>query len=1571
MQTKSVLSLDARSLQDMSKHDLNPLSLFATIQEKTMFHVRANAGRCAEDSKPKDKIAAEIRSTPETAQFDLAGYDEQQVGLFQSTAGNGCNVEFLEVKTLVKEAFGTPFDIRNMIRVTFVVGGGKAIRGKYSESLARVLGTALQDSGFNQDSAASCDLMSAGSFKGQHDTQRNLKLVHVFPKVSNGNASPKSRGAETQAETCQRVSTAPWTDFVEEVGPWIRSRDSSKIQALMVLLEELLEELQDTELAFQQGKQVSEPRRRRYDELGSSDEVVERLRWLRNGLESSESSQVVKTSGDVDGATLAFDAPALSTNLQVQAEASPSVPDTEQVDDDVWLQRRLEQTRNESEKLKKELSSNRPLQATRETLPAYAQRSVIQESVQDSPVVVIEGDTGCGKSTQVPQFIFEDWLAKGHAGAANIIMTQPRRISAIGVADRIANEMNTGLGDLVGYSIRLESKRSFRTKILVCTTGVLLRRLENDPQLHNVTHIIVDECHERDLDTDFLLIILRDLLPKRPRLRIVLMSATINAQIFKDYFPGCKSVSIPGRTFPVKSYYLEHALMHTNLVIEPNSEYCRKDIDPVMTYQEEQELRQVYEKAEHLELLGSETPSKHVLQQLHRFDPEKINFDLVAQVVRHIHFQVDACKDGKSPGAILVFVPGLREIKKAIRCICEDAETKGKGRGFEDRGATSNSKGVGKGGPEVTKDGLWVLPLHSMISVNEQRLVFKRPPSRARKVVVTTNIAETSITIDDVEYVVDCGRHKQTKYDPQNRISMLVDCVETKANAKQRRGRAGRVKPGVCYHLVNVRRWRRMEDFEKPEMLRVPLDSLCLRVHGDMALNFQPSEREKGNATELKRESINKAMDFLGPQRKQTISSESLQKAQIQLNETSFTRATSESKITDEALKKSHREDAIQRIQAAQRGIDCRHLASEQQKERAATKIQALERGKQCRQQLAAEQLEKPEQDEKQQQEDAAMKIQKVQRGNASRKLDQEKKHAATKIQALERGRQCRQQLAAEQLDKPAEQDEKQQQEDAAMKIQKVQRGNASRKLDQEKKHAATKIQALERGRQCRQQLAAEQLDKQQQEEAAIKIQKLQRGKACRQQVSVERQQKEAAARRIQSLERGRQCRQQLEEDKRRQKEDAAAMKIQKIQRGNASRKQDQRKLEAATRIQSLERGRQCRQQLAQEKKQKQEQEDAAVKIQKIQRGKVARKVAETEREVRRKEEKAKRLCFPKRGAAPGAAVREVPPKTGTMAAGKSSRLRTYQLCHAEAKRQAQPKQSQADRVRQEPIGRSVTPGRSRHIRNTVGVSGQTPRSMTPGRVATKPPAKTPVTQIPKSAPQVAANQAGRASRSTTPAGRKNPVKAAMQSRQSPFNSDGPQSRAVHQISDFASSAQNLLGCRRVAAKLTEKRLESQQSKKELAEKQCAVACLIQACLKSGISRRRLEILHQKHVNAIKIQALFRGWRGRQLFRSRLKAQRALLDFDQQVQRSSILHRLETPTQPTQQVAKGVQRGAQEKKSASPVSPATGTPTTPTTPSSPGYQQLHRGKAPARTARAAMVTPKTRASSKSAPRRWM
>eukprot|EP00439_Symbiodinium_sp_Y106_P021103 s6220_g2.t1 len=318
-------------------------------------------------------------------------------------------------------------------------------------------------------------------------------------------------------------------------------------------------------------------------------------------------------AGASDGATLSLESPALA---QLQEAAVPEAPGPgasgggDPADDDTWLQSRLQKTRHESAKLQAELSAEKPLQKTREALPAHSQREAIQKAVGESQVVVIEGDTGCGT---FGWYIFEDWLKKGQAGAASIIMTQPRRISAIGVADRIANEMNTGLGDLVGYSIRLEAKRSARTRILVCTTGAQG------------------------------------------------IWACGSFRKLGDYFPGSQSISIPGRTFPVTSYYLEHALMHTNFVIEPDSEYCRKDTTCCPPgYSNSEELRQAYEKPENADLVGTKLP-RHVLQQLHRVDPEKINFELVAQVVRHIHTQVDPCKNGKAPGAILVFVPGLSD----------------------------------------------------------------------------------------------------------------------------------------------------------------------------------------------------------------------------------------------------------------------------------------------------------------------------------------------------------------------------------------------------------------------------------------------------------------------------------------------------------------------------------------------------------------------------------------------------------------------------------------------------------------------------------------------------------------------------------------------------------------------------------------------------------------------------------------------------------------------------------------------------------------------------------------------
>lgn len=804
-------SRQAAGASGASSHVERSLEASAQQKAKEEEEAKAKESRVAflkslqaeeETSKLKDKIAIQIRSDPdEASQYDLAGYDDARV------------------KELVREAFGSPLEGDHMVRITFVIGGGKLVRQKYSESLGKVLGSALQDLGFQQDSTASSTWESAGTFKGQHDTQKNLKLVHVFPRMTKPAAAGQSGGEEAADVAYRRLAMSEWDDFSQEVAAWVRSRElRPRAEGLLAYLRSTGEELQDVDERLQNGQPVSESKRKNYDELVGAEDLEERASWLTKQLRPRQRD----SPGDgPDGSTLSFEAPAeLTERLASSAAPNAEAAAPKQEEDDVaWLRRRVQQVERENQRLQTDFKRSKPLDEVRHGLPAWTLRDDIQRAVRENQVIVVQGETGCGKSTQVPQFILEDWVARGEGGAVNLLMTQPRRISAIGVAERIASEMDSSIGDLAGYSIRLESKKSARTKILVCTTGVVLRRLEADRSLRGVTHIVVDECHERDLDTDFLLIVLKEILPSRPALKVVLMSATINAQIFCDYFDKCHSIKIPGRTFPVTPYFLEHALQQTHFVVEPDSEFTRKDAAP-LEHHEKMELQQLYEKAEYQELIQGPV-SPFVMEQINRMDPERINFDLVAAVVRHIHANVDPPSRGKSPGAILVFVPGFGEIKRCIRSLVDEDP-------FQSKGYGKGGKGGGSGGG--TGGGLWVLPLHSMVSVADQRLVFKKPEKGLRKVVVTTNIAETSITIDDVEYVVDCCRHKQTKYDPQNRVSMLVDCSETKANAKQRRGRAGRVKAGVCYHLVNVRKWRRLEDFEKPEMLRVPLDSLCLRI---------------------------------------------------------------------------------------------------------------------------------------------------------------------------------------------------------------------------------------------------------------------------------------------------------------------------------------------------------------------------------------------------------------------------------------------------------------------------------------------------------------------------------------------------------------------------------------------------------------------------------------------------------------------------------------------------------------------------------------------------------------------
>ena len=216
-----------------------------------------------------------------------------------------------------------------------------------------------------------------------------------------------------------------------------------------------------------------------------------------------------------------------------------------------------------------------PMKQVREALPANALAGNVIDAVRAAQVVFITGETGSGKTTQVPQFVLDDADRQGDGARCSIVCTQPRRIAAMGVAARVADERCERIGDTVGHAIRGESKVSPRTRLLFCTTGVLLRRLQGDPMLESVSHIMVDEVHERSLDSDFLLVLVKDLLVKRPGLKLVMMSATLDAQLFENYFKGCRCVHIPGRTHPVTDHHLDDFLHHTGIEATPSGRLIR------------------------------------------------------------------------------------------------------------------------------------------------------------------------------------------------------------------------------------------------------------------------------------------------------------------------------------------------------------------------------------------------------------------------------------------------------------------------------------------------------------------------------------------------------------------------------------------------------------------------------------------------------------------------------------------------------------------------------------------------------------------------------------------------------------------------------------------------------------------------------------------------------------------------------------------------------------------------------------------------------------------------------------
>ncbi|XP_028921035.1 probable ATP-dependent RNA helicase DHX34 isoform X1 [Ornithorhynchus anatinus] len=387
---------------------------------------------------------------------------------------------------------------------------------------------------------------------------------------------------------------------------------------------------------------------------------------------------------------------------------------------------------------KQSLAKLAKLQKERAALPIARLAPRLLSVLRENQVVVVAGDTGCGKSTQVPQYLLA-------AGFSHVACTQPRRIACISLAKRVAFESLNQYGSQVGYQIRFESTRSAATKVVFLTEGLLLRQIQRQPTLPQYQVLIVDEAHERHLHSDFLLGVLRQLLPARPDLKVVLMSATINIALFSAYFGQAPVVQVPGRLFPISVIY-----------------------QPV--------------------------PQEETAARSDKLDPRP--YLRVLQAIDH-RYPAD------ERGDLLVFLSGMAEIS----AVQEAAQTY----------ATHTQRWI-------------VLPLHSTLSVADQDKVFDVAPPGVRKCILSTNIAETSVTIDGVRFVLDSGKVKEMSFDPKAKLQRLQEFWISRASAEQRKGRAGRTGPGVCYRLYAESDYDAFAPYPVPEIQRVALDALVLQM---------------------------------------------------------------------------------------------------------------------------------------------------------------------------------------------------------------------------------------------------------------------------------------------------------------------------------------------------------------------------------------------------------------------------------------------------------------------------------------------------------------------------------------------------------------------------------------------------------------------------------------------------------------------------------------------------------------------------------------------------------------------
>ncbi|XP_073533333.1 3'-5' RNA helicase YTHDC2 isoform X2 [Phyllobates terribilis] len=591
----------------------------------------------------------------------------------------------------------------------------------------------------------------------------------------------------------------------------------------------------------------------------------------------------------------------------------------------------------------------------RQSLPVFEKQEEVVQIIKENKVVLIVGETGSGKTTQISQFLLDDCYRNGTA--CRIFCTQPRRLAAIAVAERVAAERGEKIGQTIGYQIRLESRVSPKTLLTFCTNGVLLRTLmAGDTTLSTVTHVIVDEVHERDRFSDFLLTKLRDLIQKHPTLKLILSSAALDVNLFFRYFGGCPVLYIQGRPFEVKELFLEDILRTmgyrnkdmlkykkekqceekqkttlsewhsakensvksdtqrqrsiTSIAVDYDllddggdtvfSQLTEKDVNclepwlikemdlclsdiwlhrdldafaqllqliltenvsvdyrhsetsasPLMVAAGRGFLSQVeqligmganvhskasngwtaldwarhFGQTEVVDLLESysatlepgsldesslvQTESssltveeQELLKAYHySFDDEKVDLDLIMHILYNI------CQNSDS-GAVLIFLPGYDEIVGLRDRIL-----------YDDKRFSENSHRY------------QIFMLHSNMQTTDQKKVLKNPPVGVRKIILSTNIAETSITVNDVVFVIDSGKVKEKSYDALNHVTMLKMVWISKASAIQRKGRAGRCRPGVSFRLFSRLRFQNMLEFQTPELLRMPLHELCLHT---------------------------------------------------------------------------------------------------------------------------------------------------------------------------------------------------------------------------------------------------------------------------------------------------------------------------------------------------------------------------------------------------------------------------------------------------------------------------------------------------------------------------------------------------------------------------------------------------------------------------------------------------------------------------------------------------------------------------------------------------------------------